>query len=594
MCGIAGLMTLAGRRPDGAVLDRLAAALLHRGPDGQGRYVEADVGLAHTRLAIIDLKTGDQPLYAEGKAGGRLALVANGEIYNYVELNAALRDFAPATASDCEPILHLYRREGIGFARRLRGMYALALHDPASGRLILARDPFGIKPLYYAESEAGLAFASEPQALIRAGLVAAAIRPPARDELLQLQFTTGAETVFRGIRRVLPGETLVVERGVVVARHRIEALPEGGPRHRSVDEALYALDEVLMDSVSIHQRSDVPYGMFLSGGVDSTVLLAMMKRLNDRPVQAFTAGFPGTDAADERAQARAAALAVGAEHHEIEVGAEDFWNLLPAIAAVMDDPAADYAILPTYMLARTVRQAGLKVVLTGEGGDELFAGYGRYRQAVRPRLLGGRPMRRKGAFSGLGVLRESATPMGWRDGIVAAETAATRPGRTGLQVNQGIDCADWLPHDLLLKLDRCLMAFGVEGRVPFLDPAVADVAFLLPDRLKLRHGFGKWLLRRWLETGLPVARPFARKQGFTVPVGQWIASRRAQLGPLVAAQAGIREACRPGAVERLFDGFGHKHEQAAWRLLFYAVWHRVHLEGMSPEGDVFDFLARRS
>lgn len=593
MCGIAGLMALAGGRPDRKILENLAGALAHRGPDGNGVYVEADVGLTHTRLAIIDLKTGDQPLYADGPAGGRLALVANGEIYNYLELNGAMPDVIPATASDCEPILHLYRREGLGFARKLRGMYAIALHDPAAGRLVLSRDPFGIKPLYYAETEIGLAFASEPQALIRSGLITAAIRPPARDELLQLQFTTGAPTIFRGIRRVLPGETLVIEKGLIVDRLRIDALPGGAPQGRSAHEALNDLDEALMDSVTVHQRSDVPYGMFLSGGVDSTALLAMMKRLNIRPVQAFTAGFPGTDAADERAQARAAAVAVGAEHHEIEVGIDDCWRELPAIAAAMDDPAADYAVLPTFLLARRARQAGLKVILTGEGGDELFAGYGRYRQAIRPRLLGGRPMRRKGAFTGLNVLRDTPTPLAWREGIAAAEREAATTGRTRLQVNQAVDCADWLPHDLLLKLDRCLMAFGVEGRVPFLDPVVAELAFRLPDRLKLHRGFGKWLLRRWLETGLHGARPFARKQGFTVPVGEWIAARGTQLGPLVAAQPGIQQACRPGAVEHLFAGLGRKHEQAAWRLLFYAVWHRVHLEGRRPEGDVFDFLAQR-
>lgn len=593
MCGIAGLMTIDGRPPDQATLDAMAAALAHRGPDGRGRHIDADVGLVHTRLAIIDLKTGDQPLFAPTGHNRRAALVANGEIYNYLELRETLKGTVFATQSDCEPALHVYCRDGAEFARSLRGMYALAIHDPAAGRLVLARDPFGIKPLYYVESPSGFAFSSEPKALIGAGLVAAAVRPEARDQLLQLQFTLGSETIFPGIRRVLPGETLVIEKGRIVSRHRIEALPSGEPLLRSSEESLCALDEALMGSVSIHQRSDVPYGMFLSGGVDSSALLAVMKRLNSRPVEAFTAAFPGTNASDERAQARACARAVGAHHHEVEIGGAEFWTLLPEVAAAMDDPAADYAIIPSYRLAQLARQQGLKVILTGEGGDELFAGYGRYRRARRWRLFGGRPMRRKGAFDGLGVLRNEADE-GWRRRMAAVEAAARTSGRTALQANQAIDCADWLPNDLLLKLDRCLMAFGVEGRVPFLDPEVARLAFLLPDRLKIRRSFGKWLLRRWLQTALPAAAPFSRKRGFTVPVGRWIAERGAELAPLVARQAGIREACVPGRVEPLFASGTKSHEQAAWRLLFYALWHRLHIERLPRGGDVFETLAARA
>ena len=271
MCGIAGLMTRDGSAPDGAVLDRLSAALAHRGPDGEGRYVNGGVGLMHRRLAIIDLETGDQPL---GESGGGV-LVANAEIYNYVELRGTLGDAPFATASDCEPPLHLYRRDGAAFAGELRGMYAIALHDPASGRLVLARDPFGIKPLYYAQAGWGFAFASEPQALIAAGLVAPRLNPRAREELLELRFTTGADTIFDGIERVLPGETLVVAGGRVVERRRREALPAGGDPAAGEDDVLSRLDAALRDSVTLHRRSDVPYGMFLSGGVDSATVLAL-------------------------------------------------------------------------------------------------------------------------------------------------------------------------------------------------------------------------------------------------------------------------------------------------------------------------------
>ena len=311
MCGIAGLMTKNGAPADVALVRRMGDILAHRGPDGVGHYQSRDLAMAHRRLAVIDLETGDQPL-AEPEG---TALVANGEIYNYVELRAEL-DGAPfATVSDCEPSLFLYRRHGAAYAAHLRGMYAIALHDAKENQLILARDPFGIKPLYYAEGAWGIAFASEPKALLEPGLVDAKLRRRARNELLQLQFTTGPETVFDGIDRVLPGETLIISAGRVIDRRRLAALPPGGPQDWDEEEALARLDSALADSVAVHQRADVPYGMFLSGGIDSSVLLALMARLNVRPVKAYTAGFAGA-VHDERDHARALAAKVGAEHVE--------------------------------------------------------------------------------------------------------------------------------------------------------------------------------------------------------------------------------------------------------------------------------------
>src|SRR5581483_2309278 len=585
MCGIAGIMTADGAAPSSTSLEAMQAALAHRGPDGSGHYRAQDVAMVQTRLAIIDLATGDQPLFEPGGA----ALVANGEIYNYIELRAQLAGAAFATASDCEPALHLYRRHGLDFTEHLRGMYAIALHDPAAGRLVLSRDPFGIKPLYYVEAPTRFAFASEPQALIAAGLVPAQLVRQVRNELLQLQFTTGRETVFAGIHRVLPGETVVVARGRIVERRRRDALPLAPPEPRDEADAVAQFDRVFAGSVLIHQRSDVPYGMFLSGGIDSAAVLAMMARLNDRPVRAFTAGFANTGVHDERAQARAVAAAVGAEHRVIEFGETDFWRLLPEIAGAVDDPTADYALLPTYKLAAAARAEGLKVILSGEGGDELFAGYGRYRPVMRPWWAGGKLARGRGNLDGLGILRGDLA--GWRDGIAAAEVRSARPGRTRLQVAQATDCADWLPNDLLVKLDRCLMAHGVEGRTPFLDRRVAELAFRLPDDLKVRKGLGKWLLRRWLAERLPAAEAFARKRGFAVPVIEWLARRGATLGPLVAAQPGIRELCLPGAVEKLFAHIeGKRRGFAAWTLLFYALWHRHHILRRPPVPDVFAAL----
>ncbi|RAU22238.1 asparagine synthase (glutamine-hydrolyzing) [Paramagnetospirillum kuznetsovii] len=581
MCGIAGLMNASGA-PDERVLDKLADSLAHRGPDGRGRHVNGTVGLVQNRLSIIDLEGGKQPILdAEGRA-----IVANGEVYNYLELKSDMPGQSFATGSDCEPPLHLYAHQGLGFARSLRGMYAMAIHDPAKQRLVLARDPFGIKPLYLSEDESGIAFASEPQALVAAGRIKPEVDAKARAELLQMQFTTGLATIFKGVRRLAPGETAVVEGGRVTDSRILPALPAGGPAPEDLGRLLDELDEVLTESVDLHQRSDVPYGMFLSGGIDSSVVLALMARLNPKGILAFTAGFPGTRAHDEREHARELARITGARHVEVEFGEADFWSLLPQVAAAMDDPAADYAVLPTFKLAAEARKQ-VKVILSGEGGDELFAGYGRYRHAIRPWPFA-KPMRRSGTFDGLDVLREGITT-GWRDGIAKAERQEAASGHSKLQQAQAVDCADWLPNDLLTKADRCLMANGIEGRVPFLDPVVASFAFRLPDHLKVRKGLGKWLLRKWLETALPAARPFDKKRGFTVPVGEWIA-KSPHMGDLVARQAGIREICRPGQVEALFRDGSKETGFACWTLLFYALWHRRHVLGIIPRGDVFSEL----
>lgn len=586
MCGIAGLIAAFGAPdPDPLVLEAMQAALAHRGPDGGGRVIAGRVGLAHTRLAIIDLVTGDQPLHC-----GSAALIGNGEIYNDLELRAAMSGAKFATGSDNESALQAWVRDGSGFAGRLRGMFALAIHDKAQRTLTLARDPFGIKPLYIAETARALAFASEPQALLAAGIVSRGLRPAARDELLQMQFTTGAETIFPGIRRVLPGETLVCGDGRVLSHQRVDAVPGGGPEAVSEAEAMTRLDAALCESVALHQRSDVPYGMFLSGGIDSAALLTMMARLNDRPVLAFTAGFDVAGVADEREAASEVARSLGAHHETITVSQQDVWRHLPAIVACLDDPAADFAIIPTWFLARRARQ-DVKVVLSGEGGDEMFAGYGRYRSAMRPWWRGGRVMRARGTFDRVDVLR--ARPVAWRDGLSAAEAQSAEGGRTRLSAAQATDIADWLPHDLLTKLDRCLMAHAVEGRTPYLDPGVAGAVFRLPDALKVRDGMGKWLLRQWLARHCPAARPFARKQGFTVPVGAWISRQGTRLGPLVAAQPGVAEIADPERVVTLFrNAEGRREGAAAWALLFYALWHQAHVVGAAVrQADVFDALA---
>ncbi len=394
MCGIAGIVMRDGSPADEAVLDRLAIAMAHRGPDGIGKHLAGPVGLLSTRLAIIDLQTGDQPLFDD--AGG--VLVANGEIYNDPETRAALVGATWNTGSDCESALKLFRRDGPDLMQDLRGMYAIALLDPARARLVLARDPFGIKQLYVAETDAYFAFASEAKALIDAGLAGRRIRPAARAELAQLKFTTGRETIFTDIQRLLPGELVELAEGRVVERRRRAALPGGAPIMGDDEALLKALDAVLVDTVAHHLRSDVPYGLFLSGGINSSVLVSLMARLTDQPVYALTAGFSGSGGADETELAARVARSVGADHHVVEVTEDDFWRFAPQVAACLDDPTTDAAALPTWLLARAAR-GGMTVVLSGEGADEMFGGYSRYRRAGVLGALAGRS-RTRGVFQG--------------------------------------------------------------------------------------------------------------------------------------------------------------------------------------------------
>jgi asparagine synthase (glutamine-hydrolysing) len=581
MCGIAGVMTRDGSAPDAAVLRALQDALAHRGPDGRAILVRGDTGLVHLRLAIVDLATGDQPLFAPGGA----ALVANGEIYNDPDLRRAMAGAGFRTHSDCEPAAFIAASDGLPFADRLRGMYAIALHDPARGRLLLARDPFGIKPLYYVQTDTLFAFASEPQALLAAGLGTRAAERQRLAELLQLKFTTGAATIFPGIFRLLPGETLLVERGAIAARRQRAALPEGGPVPIGRDAALKRLDAVLLDSVTAHLRADVPYGLFLSGGIDSSALLALMRRASGSRVLALTVGWDGGGEADESFEAERLARVMGAECERLTMTEADFWSLAPRIAAAIDDPTADAAVLPSWMLGRVAAAGGLKVTLCGEGADELFGGYSRYRKRRAPWRWLTRKPRTRGTFGG-------AIADGWRDGIAAAEAVAAA-GRSALQAAQAVDCAEWLPNDLLTKLDRTLMVHGVEGRTPFLDPVVADFAFRLPDARKAGPRFGKVLLRDWLAGAFPEAGAYARKKGFKPPVGAWMARRADVLGDLVAdhpALAGVL----PAPQIRAAFAEAERSAQPAWSLLFTALWHGAHVLAVPPEGDIGEVLRAAS
>ena len=568
MCGIAGLL---GPGADRETVARMIAAIAHRGPNGVRLEAGRDYAFAHARLSIIDLEGGWQPLHS-----GPLEVIGNGEIYNYLELIARHGLTGElATGSDFEPLLHLYGRRGPAALAELRGMYGLCLRG-ADASPLLARDPFGIKPLYVRKRRGALAFASEPRALL-VGERPAVVREAA-EELLALNYVLGRRTIFEGVARLAPGETLDAEGVPLTPPSLAPAVSRLRPPAPIAEaEALRRLDAVLQDSVAVHQRADVPYGLFLSGGVDSAAIATVMARLNTRRVVAYTCGFDAAGSAregasDERRAAERVARALDLDWRETTFGAEDFWRIAPEVAWALDDPTTDFAALPTWKLAEAARGT-LTVVLTGEGGDELFGGYGRYRRALRPAWLGGRPAEPqvRAPFlkdGGTAALRR------WRDAA-----APPRAGLTRLQQAQAADMATWLPHDLLLKLDRCLMAHGLEGRTPFLDPEVAEFALALPDRLKVRGRHGKWLLRRWLSRACPAADAFSRKQGFTVPVQAWIAPRARALGARVAAVEGVRALCEAGAVEAAFTDDAQAGSR--WPLVFYALWWTIHVGGAS-------------
>jgi asparagine synthase (glutamine-hydrolysing) len=612
MCGIAGIIGEAeGAR---ALIDAIA----HRGPNGIRVEESERFSLAHARLSIIDLEGGWQPLHAAG-----CTIIGNGEIYNYIELAEEFQLKGKlATGSDFEPLLHIYAQEGEAAFDRLRGMYAFCLIG-CDGRTWLVRDPFGIKPLYIHARNGAVAFSSEPRSFGQARVV-----PAISNQVAALHYTLENETAWPGVIRLEPGEIIEVANGEV-KRHRVRSsLPPpprgagagGGGRSagalsettrpvvrppsppsptRGEGEALAQLDRVLEDSIRVHQRSDVPYGLFLSGGIDSATVATMMARLNERPVIAYTCGFEAEGARDERAQAERVARALNLDWNNVSFGEEDFWAIAPQVAWAMDDPVADYACLPTYKLAQAAKQR-LTVILTGEGGDELFGGYSRYRRAQRPTWLGGRVAEPQVAeilgSEALNAWRKSAKQeRGSSDphSANASEHSAnaslkTRAPLTTLQQAQAADIATWLPNDLLLKLDRCLMAHGLEGRTPFLDPEVAAFAFHLPDNLKTRGKFGKYILRAWLEKNCPAAEPWAKKKGFTVPVAQWIAPRAAELAQTLPHVEAVRAAASAETIRAIFTD--DAHAALRYPMLFLGLWGQIHVEGVKPKDALASLL----
>ena len=596
MCGIGGYFLRPGRAAPADALDRMESALAHRGPDGNGRHTDRLAGLVHTRLSIVDLANGAQPFIAPDEEGGKV-LVANGEIYNHRALrDTHCQNYVFSSGSDCETLLALWARHGTDALFGLRGMYAAALYDPATGEAVLLRDPFGIKPLYICETEDGIFFASEQAALRAAGIGTSPPDTLHAGCIIDRQFTPDDLPAFADIRRLAPGEMLVIRNGQIVESRRDSPLDARGANAGSDPSSF---ESQLHDSVEAHLMADVPLGLFFSGGVDSSAILAAMSDLRrrdgtDAPILTYTVRFDrGSD--DETMAARAIANDEGAEFVDVPYGKGDFLADAGLAALACDDAAADYAILPTLHLARRAVE-DVKVALSGEGGDEFFAGYGRYRAGLR--ALGAKFPTRPGAALRSGVLRDDVA--GRLRARYAAD-AARMPGLitrvtnrdAALSALQRHDIEDWLPNDLLIKLDRCLMRHGLEGRTPFVDRMMSVYGFRLPHAAKIGPGGGKHLVKSWLESRLPASRPFARKRGFTVPVGEWISEEAQRLAPLVADQPGIAAVMKPQDARAIITDAGGRIGLLAWRVLFYALWHQVHVCRVDPYQPLADILATR-
>lgn len=603
MCGVAGFYCYKSADPT-PLLRAMAERLTHRGPDGQGFYASERGGLAHTRLAIIDLAGGAQPLYNEDKS---LVLVANGEIYNYIELRAELEALGHRFAchSDCETLLHAYEAWGEEFLERVTGMYAFALYDSVRNEILIARDRLGIKPLYYTLTAQGLAFASEIKALLPV-IGQAEVDATALARYLQSNFTPGQNTLIRGVERLPPGHVGRMGPDGVLHLRRYWSATHIRPADMNLDQAIDAFDALMDEVISIHLRSDVPFGLFLSGGVDSSLLAALISRRLETPLRTWSVGFSETSVHNELDAAAAVAKRFRTRHTALKVSAKDMLERLPHVVWAADDLTGDYANLPVSLLAERAGQE-VKVVFTGEGGDEVFAGYGRYRVSWVRRLLGRLlpscrgGFRSRGSFSRLssGLFQpELAQAMSaWQASFKEAWDEAPTDW-SDLMRRQYVDLVTWLPDDLLVKADRMLMAWGVEGRVPFLDHRVVEFGLALPDRLKVKSHRGKRFLRLWGERHLPRQHLWGRKKGFTVPVGEWLQGERLERYARVVPQCpAVHTWFRPSAVRQLIAAQRRTGRMAAplWAILNFALWHRVFIESngtMPPyRQDPFDFLA---
>ena len=529
MCGIAGIVNKS-EPVDKNTLELMADLLQHRGPDAKGFFQDNNIGLVHTRLSIVDLSGGNQPLVSPDK---NLVLVANGEIYNHLELRQELelKGYRYQTHSDCESILYAYQEWGSNFLEKVYGMFAFALFDHEKQQVVLARDRLGIKPLFFIQDSNGVRFASELKALLLSESEKTSLNGQAVIEYLNNNFTSARNTLISNVQRVLPGESVTIAQGKVVNYQQYWQLTKIEPADYSQQTAEKKFDELMESVVTQHLRSDVPVGIFLSGGVDSAVTLSLIRRYTDQQIKSYSVGFPDSDAHNELAAAHRIAELFETEHTELELEKDALLNVLPATVSAADELMGDYANLPTWLLAQRAAE-DVKVVFTGEGGDEVFAGYGRYRIGLVKRLKSVFNASPRGSFRKHGMLKKPWVTDIWNKNLstltgqwsaVFDEAWAQCPDNwSDLQKMQYTDIKTWLCDDLLVKADRMLMAHGVEGRVPFLDHRVVEFGLALPDNLKIQGKTGKFFLKKWAEKSLPFDHLYAKKKGFTVPVKQWV------------------------------------------------------------------------
>jgi len=593
MCGIAGMVLRAGRVAE-SDLQRMASTLTHRGPEDTGTYVSAAFGIAHTRLAIIDLAGGHQPIFDTQR---RYGLVCNGEIYNYVELRAELEALGhrPHSGSDSEVALHGFAAWGRDSFKRLHGMYAYALYDHSEQALWLVRDRLGIKPLYYAQLPDRILFASELKALLPM-LPRRELHAPALAQFFQNQYATGEETPIAGVRRVPAGCALQIGADLGIRLHRYWSATEVRPREElSFEDALAEWEPLFSQTMREHLRSDVPCGVFLSGGVDSAVLLAQMTRHSGHPVRSYSIGWKDAAQGDELDGAARMAKQFGAEHTALRLDAQAVFRRLPRSVWAADDLMRDYACLPTLALAEAASQ-DLKVVFSGEGGDEAFAGYGRYRPDFFERTLKSLRYPGSGGFRvrselnpawvrRLFVAELQPALAAYREPVIAAWGETPRDW-SDLRRRQYVDLRTNLADDLLVKADRMLMAFSVEGRVPFLDHRVVEFGLALPDALKAGARGGKLFIKRWAESFLPKDHLWQHKRGFHVPVAQWLRGAFLEgLAQKLPQSPAIQRWCVPQAVQALLARQASHGDctREVWSLMQFAIWHRLFIDAVAVE-----------
>jgi asparagine synthase (glutamine-hydrolysing) len=613
MCGICGIAQYS-EAPDLDAVGRMSARLVHRGPDDEGLFHEGPVALAARRLSIIDLAHGHQPISNED---GSVVVVQNGEIYNHRELKRELERGGHrfATACDTEVLVHLYEEHGDGFVERLRGMFAVALWDGRRQRLLLARDRFGIKPLYYRHRDGDLSFASELKAMLEQPGFSRAIDPEAMAAYLAFNSIPAPLTIFAEARKLPPGHLLTWHGGEVELSRYARPAPVAADQVRegSADELAAELREVLRDSIRAHLVADVPVGVLLSGGVDSGGITALAAAESTDPVKTFSIGFEESGF-DELSRARLVAERFGTDHQEL-ILRPDAVELLPKLVSSFDEPFGDSSALPTYLVSE-LASSEVKVALSGEGGDELFGGYYTYVADLLAPRLG--PLARLASpliealpssdarvgfdYKAKRFVRAAKLPPlerhhGWKEIFSArargsllgardpgwdpldlyreryAETGAAEP----LARMQDVDLGIYLVDDLLVKTDRLSMAHSLELRVPFLDQRVAEFALALPTPLKVRGFAKKRLLRRALAPLLPREIVRGRKQGFSIPLAAWL---RGPLEPfareVLSASTLERQGCLDAAaVTPLLDRHCSGQEDLSrqlWGLMAFTLW----------------------